>query len=52
MLFRSVGPSGELTFSDVGDVEGDYVIWQVEEQGGALSFVDKVPLAVATFNPQ
>jgi ABC-type branched-subunit amino acid transport system substrate-binding protein len=47
-----VGPSGELTFSDVGDVEGDYVIWQVEENGGALSFVDKVPLAVATFNPQ
>jgi branched-chain amino acid transport system substrate-binding protein len=47
-----VGPSGELTFSDVGDVEGDYVIWQVESQGGNLSFVDKVPLAVATFNPQ
>jgi branched-chain amino acid transport system substrate-binding protein len=47
-----VGPSGELTFSDVGDVQGDYVIWQVEDQGGALAFVDKAPLAVATFNPQ
>jgi branched-chain amino acid transport system substrate-binding protein len=47
-----VGPSGELTFSDVGDVQGDYVIWQVEEQNGSLAFVDKVPLPVATFNPQ
>jgi ABC-type branched-subunit amino acid transport system substrate-binding protein len=47
-----VGPSGELTFSDVGDVQGDYVIWQVEDTGDGLTFVDKVPLAVATFNPQ
>jgi ABC-type branched-subunit amino acid transport system substrate-binding protein len=47
-----VGPSGELTFSDVGDVEGDYVIWRVEDNGGDLAFVDKVPLAVTTFNPQ
>jgi ABC-type branched-subunit amino acid transport system substrate-binding protein len=47
-----VGPSGDLTFSDVGDVEGDYVIWQVEDGGSGLSFVDKVPLTVATFNPQ
>jgi ABC-type branched-subunit amino acid transport system substrate-binding protein len=47
-----VGPSGELTFSDIGDVQGDYVVWQVEDTGQGLGFVDKVPLAVATFNPQ
>lgn len=47
-----VGPSGELTFSDVGDVQGDYSVWRVEDTASGLAFVDKVPLAVSTFNPQ
>jgi branched-chain amino acid transport system substrate-binding protein len=47
-----VGPSGELTFDAVGDVQGDYVLWQLEESGGALSFVDKVPLPVSQFDPR
>lgn len=47
-----VGPSGELTFDAVGDVQGDYVLWQLEEVGGALGFVDKVPLPVSLFDPR
>jgi ABC-type branched-subunit amino acid transport system substrate-binding protein len=47
------GPSGELTFSDVGDVQGDYMIWQVDEQAnGDFAFVDRVVLTVATFDPK
>jgi branched-chain amino acid transport system substrate-binding protein len=46
-----VGPSGDLTFDAIGDVQGDYVIWQLEDVDGALSFVDKVPLPVSEFNP-
>ncbi|HEY1101652.1 MAG TPA: ABC transporter substrate-binding protein [Myxococcota bacterium] len=44
-----VGPSGDLTFSAVGDVQGDYVLWQVESVGGSLAFVDKAPLPVSQF---
>lgn len=47
-----VGPSGELTFDAVGDVQGDYVLWQIDENAGALSFVDKVPLPVSEFDPR
>lgn len=47
-----IGPSGELTFDAVGDVQGDYVLWQLEERGGTLSFVDRVPLEVAVFDPR
>lgn len=44
-----VGPSGDLTFDAFGDVQGDYVLWRLEDVDGALAFVDKVPLAVAEF---
>lgn len=45
-----VGPSGDLTFDAFGDVQGDYVLWRLEtDDAGGLSFVDKVPLAVADF---
>jgi ABC-type branched-subunit amino acid transport system substrate-binding protein len=47
-----VGPSGELTFDAVGDVQGDYVLWQIEDSGGALGFVDRVPLPVSQFDPR
>ncbi|MDP2341812.1 MAG: ABC transporter substrate-binding protein [Deltaproteobacteria bacterium] len=46
-----IGPSGDLTFDAVGDVQGDYVLWQVGETDGALTFQDKVPLPVVTFHP-
>jgi branched-chain amino acid transport system substrate-binding protein len=46
-----VGPSGDLTFSDVGDVQGDYVIWQVASVDSTVRFVDKVPLPVSVFDP-
>ncbi len=46
-----IGPSGDLTFDAVGDVQGDYVLWQVADVGGSLEFQDKVPLLVSTFNP-
>ena len=44
-----VGPSGDLTFNAFGDVQGDYVLWQVEADGGGLRFADKVPLPVVQF---
>jgi branched-chain amino acid transport system substrate-binding protein len=45
-----VGPSGELTFDATGDVQGDYVLWQVGESGDGLTFQDKVPLPVSEFH--
>jgi ABC-type branched-subunit amino acid transport system substrate-binding protein len=48
-----VGPSGELTFDAVGDVQGDYVLWQIGEvEGGTLTFVEKAPLPVSEFDPR
>jgi len=48
-----VGPSGELTFDAVGDVQGDYVLWQIGEvEGGNLTFVEKAPLPVSEFDPR
>ncbi len=47
-----IGPSGELTFDAVGDVQGDYVLWQLDAVDGALAFVDRVPLPVAEFDPR
>lgn len=48
-----VGPSGELTFDAVGDVQGDYVLWQLGEvEGGDLTFVEKAPLPVSEFDPR
>lgn len=47
-----VGPSGELTFDAVGDVQGDYVLWQLGDVGGDLAFVDRVPLPVSEFDPR
>jgi len=47
-----VGPSGELTFDPLGDVQGDYVVWQLADDGGGLSFVDRSPLPVSEFNPR
>ncbi len=46
-----IGPSGDLTFDAVGDVQGDYVLWQVVGEGSALTFKDQVPLPVGQFNP-
>lgn len=46
-----IGPSGDLTFDAVGDVQGDYVLWQVDDVDGALQFQDRVPLPVTEFNP-
>jgi ABC-type branched-subunit amino acid transport system substrate-binding protein len=46
-----IGPSGDLTFDAIGDVQGDYVLWQVGEAGEDLKFEDKVPLPVTRFNP-
>lgn len=46
-----IGPSGDLTFDAIGDVQGDYVLWQVGDAGEALTFEDKVPLPVSVFNP-
>ncbi len=47
-----IGPSGELTFDAVGDVQGDYVLWQLDTVDDALTFVDRVPLPVAEFDPR
>lgn len=46
-----IGPSGDLTFDSIGDVQGDYVLWQVGENESGLTFEDKVPLPVSQFNP-
>lgn len=46
-----IGPSGDLTFDAIGDVQGDYVLWQVGEVGEELSFLDRVALPVSQFNP-
>lgn len=46
-----VGPSGDLTFDAIGDVQGDYVLWQVGDAGETLTFEDKVALPVSQFNP-
>ena len=47
-----IGPSGDLTFDAVGDVQGDYVLWQVvDDDAGGLTFQDKVPLPVSVFRP-
>lgn len=46
-----IGPSGDLTFDAFGDVQGDYVLWQVAPAPAAPSFQDKFPLPVSLFNP-
>ena len=46
-----VGPSGDLTFDGSGDVQGDYVLWQVGDAGDTLTFEDKVALPVSQFDP-
>ena len=46
-----IGPSGDLTFDAFGDVQGDYVVWQVAPAPAEPSFQDKVPLPVSAFNP-
>ena len=47
-----VGPSGEVTFDAFGDVVGDYVLWQVADDGtGAFTVVNRDPLPASTFNP-
>lgn len=46
-----IGPSGDLTFDAIGDVQGDYVLWQVGGVGADVAFEDKVPLPVSVFNP-
>jgi branched-chain amino acid transport system substrate-binding protein len=40
------GPSGEVTFDAFGDVVGDYVLWQVEDD----AIVEREPLPAAVFN--
>ncbi len=46
-----VGPSGEATFSQFGDVVGDYVLWQVESDGAAgFRVVEREALKAADFS--
>lgn len=47
-----VGPSGELTFDAVGDVQGDYVVWTLGPVDGELNFLDRSALPVSLFAPQ
>lgn len=46
-----VGPSGEATFNQFGDVVGDYVLWQVEDDGaGGFRVVEREALKAADFS--
>lgn len=46
-----VGPSGEVTFDAFGDVVGDYVIWQVEDDGaGGVRVVEREALKAEDFS--
>ncbi|MCC7075460.1 MAG: ABC transporter substrate-binding protein [Deltaproteobacteria bacterium] len=46
-----VGPSGEATFNQFGDVVGDYVLWQVEGNGaGGFRVVEREALKAADFS--
>ncbi len=46
-----VGPSGEATFDAFGDVVGDYVLWQVEDDGaGGSQIVEHEALKAEDFS--
>lgn len=46
-----VGPSGEVTFDAFGDVVGDYVLWQVEDDGaGGTRIVEREALKAEDFS--
>jgi branched-chain amino acid transport system substrate-binding protein len=46
-----VGPSGDVDFSPFGNVTGDYMIWQIDDDvvAGVPGFVDREPLPVSVF---